>query len=173
MNRFTRARSIGGSCSGKSGTLSADCGDETDGVAPGCDRNTPRPQSIPAIATPVLIRNLLRVSDVFMNATLGHAHEIYFSNIAIFLGRYSVIVSPRSWRHSAALVKQCAERAEAAESAFQTNRRHWYPRFLEQKLCPIQSTIVEILMRRLMKHGLKHAKQMERRETRRCCDIRQ
>src|ERR1700720_1095377 len=176
-NRFTRARSICGSCSGKSGTLSADCGDGagdgTEAVVPGCDRNTPRPQSIPAIATPLLMRNLLRVSDRFMNATLGRAHQIYFSNLAIFFGRNSVTFSPRTRRDSAALVKQGAERAQAAESAFQTNRRHRYSRFFEQKLGPIQSAIVEILMRRLMKHGLKHAQQMERRETRRDGDIRQ
>src|ERR1700688_150458 len=176
-NRFTRARSICGSCSGKSGTLSADCGDGaghgTNAVVPGCARSTPRPQSMPAIAMPLLIRNLLRVSDLFIDATLGRAHEIYFSNIAIFFGHHSVTFSPCARRHSAALVKQCAERAQAAESAFQTNCRHWYPRSLEQELRPIQSAIVEILMRRLTKHGLKHAKQMERRETRRCGDIRQ
>ena len=145
----------------------------TTAVVPGCARNTPRPQRTPATAMPLLMRNFFLVSDLFMNATLSRVHQIYFSNIAIFFGRYSVTFSPRSRRHSAALVKQCTERAETAESAFQTNRSHWYPRSLEQKLCPIQSAIVEILMRRLMKHGLKHAKQMERRETRRCGDIRQ
>src|ERR1700740_421695 len=108
-NRFTRAWSICGSCAGKSGTLSADCGDGIDAVGPGCDRNTLRPQSIPAIATPPLIRNLLRVSDLFMDATLGRAREIYFSNLAIFFGHDSVIFSPCSRRHSEALVKQCAE----------------------------------------------------------------
>src|SRR5438067_4296275 len=168
-NRFTRARSICGSCSGESGTLSADCrdgaGDGANAVVPGCARSTSRPQSTPATAMPLLIRNFLRVSDVIMNATLRRAHQIYFSNIAIFFGRHSATFSPRPRRHSAALVKQCAKRTEAGEPAFQTNRRHWYPRFFEQKLRPIQSAIVEILMRRLMKHGLKHTKQMERRET--------
>src|SRR6266566_2089030 len=172
-NRFTRARSICGSCSGKSGTLSADCGDGTNAVVPGCARSTSRPQSMPATAMPLLIRNFLRVSDVFMNATLRRAHQIYFSNIAIFFGRHSATFSPRPRRHSAALVKQRAKRTEASEPAFQTNRRHWYPRFFEQKLRPIQSAIVEILMRRLMKHGLKHTKQMERRETCGCGNFRQ
>src|SRR5260370_2254690 len=171
-NRFTRARSICGSCSGKSGTLSTDCGDGagdgTNAVVPGCARSTSRPQSMPATAMPLLIRNFLRVSDVFMNATLRHAHQIYFSNIAIFFGRHSVTFSPRPRRHSAALVKQRAKRTKAVEPAFQTNRRHWYPGFFEQKLRPIQSAIVEILMRRLLKHGLKHTKQMERRETCAC-----
>src|SRR4029077_9791096 len=176
-NRFTRARSICGSCSGKSGTLSANCGDDvaggTDAAVPGCARNRARPQSIPAIATPLLMRNLLRVSDLFMNATLGRAHQIYFSNIAIFFRRYSATFSPCARRHSAAIVKQGAERAQAAEPALQTNRRHWDPRFLEQKLRATQSAIVEILMWRLMKHSLKPAQEMERRETRRCGDIRQ
>src|SRR5437763_7688101 len=176
-NRFTRARSICGSCSGESGTLSADCrdgaGDGTNAVVPGCARSTSRPQSMPATAMPLLIRNVLRVSDVFMNATLRRAHQIYFSNIAIFLGHHSATFSPRPRRHSAALVKQRAKRTEAGEPAFQTNRRHWYPRFFEQKLRPIQSATVEILMRRLMKHGLKHTKQMERRETCGCGNFRQ
>src|SRR5438552_652576 len=176
-NRFTRARSICGSCSGKSGTLSADCsdgaGDGTNAVVPGCARSTSHPQSMPATAMPLLVRNFLRVSDVFMNATLRRVHQIYFSNIAIFFGRHSATFSPRPRRHSAALVKQRAKRTEAGEPAFQTNRRHWYPRFFEQKLRPIQSSIVEILMRRLMKHGLKHTKQMERRETCGCGNFRQ
>src|SRR5881275_2922100 len=176
-NRFTRARSICGSCSGKSGTLSAESGDAaaggTDAAVPGWARNTPRPQRKPATAMPLLIRNFLRVNDVFMNATLRRAHQIYFSNIAIFFGRHSATFSPRPRRHSAALVKQRAKRTEASEPAFQTNRRHWYPRFFEQKLRPIQSAIVEILMRRLMKHGLKHTKQMERRETCGSGNIRQ
>src|SRR4029077_2643558 len=160
-NRFTRARSIRGSCSGKSGTLSADCGDDagdgTDAVVPGCDCNTPRPQSIPPIATPLLMRNLFRVSDLFMDATLGRARQIYFSNIAIFFGRDSASLSPRARRHSATLVKQCAVRAQAGEPAFQTDRRHRDPCFLKQKLCPIQSAFVKVLVRCLMKDGLKHA----------------
>src|SRR5207253_3926933 len=97
-NRFTRARSICGSCSGKSGTLSADGGAAevggTDAVVPGCACTRPRPQRIPAAAMPPLIRNFLRVKDVFMNATLGRAHQIYFSNIAIFLGGESTAFAP-------------------------------------------------------------------------------
>src|SRR6266550_2723525 len=176
-NRFTRARSICGSCSGKSGTLSADCsdgaGDGTNAVVPGCACSTSRPQSMPATAMPPLIRNFLRVSDVFMNATLRRAHQIYFSNIAIFFGRHSATFSPRPGRHSAALVKQRAKRTEAGEPAFQTNRRHWYPRFFEQKLRPIQSAIVEILMRRLTERAPKNSEQMERRETCGCGNFRQ
>ncbi len=72
-------------------------------------RNTPRPQIKPATAMPLLMRNFLRVSDVFMNATLSRAHQIYFSNIAIFLGHHSMTVPPRPRRHSAALVKQRTE----------------------------------------------------------------
>src|SRR5260370_40107323 len=97
-NRFTRARSICGSCSGKSETLSAEGGDDaaggTDAAGPGWARNTPRPQRKPATATPLLMRNFLRVSDVFINAILSHAHQIYFSNIAIFLGHHSMTLPP-------------------------------------------------------------------------------
>src|SRR5437868_6428075 len=97
-NRFTRARSICGSCSGKSGTLSADGGDAEvggiDAVVPGCARNMPRPQRTPTAAMPLLIRNFLRVKDLSMNATLGRAHQIYFSNIAIFLGGKSPAFPP-------------------------------------------------------------------------------
>src|SRR5260370_9458310 len=110
-NRFTRARSICGSCSGKSGTLSAEGGDAggMDAAVPGWARNTPRPQRKPATAMPLLIRNFLRVSEVFMNAPLSHARQIYFSNIAIFLGHHSMTVPPPARRHSAALVKQRTE----------------------------------------------------------------
>src|SRR6266446_2734214 len=175
-NRFTRVRSICGSCSGKSGTLSAEGGDAaaggTDAAVPGWARNTPRPQRKPATAMPLLMRNFLRVSDVFMNATLSRAHQIYFSNIAIFFGHHSMTVPPRARRHSAALVKQRTERTQAAESALKANRRHRDPCFLEQKFRPIQSAIIEILVRRLTKRCLKHPKQMERRQTRRRGDIR-
>src|SRR5438270_9985636 len=112
-NRFTRARSICGSCSGKSGTLSADGGDAEvggiDAVVPGCACTMPRPQRTPAAAMLLLIRNFLRVKDAFMNAILGRAHQIYFSNIAIFLGGESTTLPPRPRRHAAALVKQRAK----------------------------------------------------------------
>src|SRR6476660_3878073 len=172
-NRFTRARSICGSCSGKSGTLSADCGDGTNAVVPGCARSTPRPQSIPATAMPLLIRNLLRVSDVFMNATLRRAHQIYFSNIAIFFGRNSSTFSPRPRRHSAALVKQRAERAQAGKAAFQTNCGHGDCCFLEKKFRPFYSAMIEVLMRRLTERAPKNSEQMKRRQTRRGGDLRQ
>src|SRR5438270_11487179 len=169
-NRFIRARSICGSCSGKSGTLSAEGGEAapggTDAAVPGWARNAPRPQRKPATAMLLLMRNFLRVSDLFMDATLGRAHQIYFSNIAIFLGHHSMTLPPRARRHSAALAKQRAERTQADKPAFKANRGHWDPCFLEQKFCPIQSATIEILMRRLMKGRLKHAKQMERRDTR-------
>src|SRR5437879_13041409 len=101
-NRFHRARSMCGACSRKSGTLSAEGGDAaaggTDAAVPGWARNTPRPQRKPATAMPLFMRNFLRVSDVFMNATLSRAHQIYFSNIAIFLGHHSMTVPPRARR---------------------------------------------------------------------------
>src|SRR5947208_1486130 len=175
-NRLTRARSICGSCSGKSGTLSANGGDAevggTDAVVPGWARIMPRPQRTPAAAIPLLIRNFLRVKDVFMNATLGRAHQIYFSNIAIFVGPDAPTFPPRPRRHAAALVKQRAKRAQATEPAFQTNRGHRDSRFFQQKFRPLQSALVKIVMRRLMKRRLEHSQQMERRQTRRCGDIR-
>ncbi len=142
-------------------------------VVPGCARNTPRPKRTPATAMPLWMRNFFLVSDLFMNATLGRVHQIYFSNIAIFFCRHSMVFPPRPRRHSTTLTEQRAKRAQAGEPAFQTNRCHRDSCFLEQKLCPIQSTTIEILMRRLTKHRLKHPKQMERRQTRRCGDIRQ
>src|SRR5207248_4418159 len=176
-NRFTRARSICGSCSGKSGTLSANGGDAEvggpDAVVPGWARIMPRPQRTPAAAIPLLIRNFLRVKGVFMNATLGRAHQIYFSNIAIFLEAESSAFPPGPRRHTAVLVKQRAKRAQAGEPAFQTNRGHRDSRFFQQKSRSFQSALVQIVMRRLMKRRLEHSQQMERRQTRRCGDIRQ
>src|SRR5207244_2068712 len=67
---------------------------ETNAVVPGCARSTPRPKSIPATAMPLLMRNFFRVSDLFMSATLRRAHQIYFSNIAIFFRRHSALRSP-------------------------------------------------------------------------------
>src|ERR1700730_2889893 len=69
-NRLTRARSICGSCSGKSGTLSGDSGKgEPAGIAglvPGCECNVVRPQNMPSAAMPLPIRNRLRVMGVFI-----------------------------------------------------------------------------------------------------------
>src|SRR5205807_3565410 len=61
----TRARSICGSCSGKSGT-SFDDGLGGGELTPGCARSTPRPNNAPTAAMPPLSRNFLRVTDVFM-----------------------------------------------------------------------------------------------------------
>src|SRR5437764_10506707 len=98
-NFFTRARSICGSCSGKSGTLSADAseGDAggTDAVIPGCAIRR-RCHRAPATAKPLVRRNLFRERDVFMSASLCHADEKYFSNIAIFLGYKCVPIPPQA-----------------------------------------------------------------------------
>src|ERR1700719_2326491 len=69
-NRLTRARSICGSCSEKSGTLSGDSGKGEPagmaGLVPGCECNALRPQNMPSAAMPLLIRNRLRVMGVFI-----------------------------------------------------------------------------------------------------------
>src|SRR6266487_747741 len=88
--RLTRARSICGSCSGKSGTLSGDCGDgepvggTTDvDVVPGCECSVPRPQNIPAKARPLSMRKRLRVRDVFI---IFYTKGILFLMIPTILG---------------------------------------------------------------------------------------
>src|SRR6266550_1419238 len=176
-NRFTRSRSICGSCSGKSGTLSADCGhgagDGTNAVVPGCARSTSRPQSMPATAMPLLIRNFLRVSDVFMNATLRRAHQKYFSNIAIFVRPHAMAFPPRSRREAAVLMEQRTKRAQAGKAAFQTNCGHGDCCFLEKKFRPFYSAVIEILMRGLTDGAPKNSEQMKRRQTRRGGDLRQ
>src|SRR5256885_16721112 len=63
--RLTRARSNGGWCSGKSGTLSTNSGVTDgagpDGVLPGCACNRSRPQRRLTAVTPLPMRNCLRV----------------------------------------------------------------------------------------------------------------
>ena len=62
--RFTRARSICGSCSGKSGT-SFDDGLGAGELPPGW-ANRPRPNNAPTAAIPLPMRNFLRLTNVFM-----------------------------------------------------------------------------------------------------------
>src|SRR6266480_6664774 len=171
-NRFTRARSICGSCSGKSGTLSADCGDGTNAVVPGCARSTSRPQSMPATAMPLLIRNFLRVSDVLMNATLRRAHQKYFSNIAILVRPHAMAFPPRSRREAAVLMEQRTKRAQAGKAAFQTNCGYGDCCFLEKKFRPFYSAMIEVLMRRPTERAPKNSEKMKRRQTRRGGDLR-
>ena len=95
-NRFTRARSICGSCSGKSGT-SFDDGFAlgTGELTPGCAWSKPRPNNAPAAATPPLSRNFFRVPDVFMTRPYRGPVR-YTSRILLF----SSTTTPRLARHA-------------------------------------------------------------------------
>ena len=133
----------------------------------------PPPQRTPATAMPLLMRNFFWLSDLFMNATLGRVHQIYFSNIAIFVRPHAMAFPPRSRREAVALMKQRTKRAQTGKAAFQTNCGHRDCCFLEKKFRSFHSAMIEILMRGLTERAPKNSEQMKRRQTRRGGDLRQ
>src|SRR5213075_167876 len=87
--------------------------------------------------------------------TLLGAGQKYFFDLAIFLDHDTAAGAPLPRRHPATLSKERAERAEASESAIETDRRHRNARFLEKKFRPLEPALLQILMRRLPKRRLK------------------
>jgi len=108
-----------------------------------------------------------------MSATLRRAHQIYFSNIAIFVGQHPMFFPPSPGRNSTLFLKKRAKGTQTAETAFQTDSGHRNCCFFEEKFRPFQSAMIQVLVRRLTERAPENSKQMKRRQTRRGGDLEQ